>query len=261
MGDRRERFRSPPDALGRLHVDPGPEHRSRSPGQNLRAHIASLAPFARLAPYSALPLFRALPALSLNGAAAERALWQTSRSTSCRLARSAPARARRDIDGRAVSADRPGASARAEAASNTACIPACIHLPSETTFVRDSDTEQELLPLAHSFYQSLAAAATDPGAVRSGLEEASGKEFLTFLRRSGRQRAVWGADDREALSHFRDFLNPQGRRRKRRPSSSLRQTACGCPVAKNRAPPKERLLWSPARRGQLTVFPPTRRAL
>ena len=216
MGDGRERFRSLQDALGRLDDDPGLEHGS-SPGENLRAHIASLTPFDRLAPYSALPLFRALPALSLNGAAAKRALWQTSRSTA-RLARSAPACARRDGDGRttAVSADRPWASARAEAASNTACTPACIHLSSETTFARDSDTEQELLPLAHSFYQSLAAAAADPGAVRSGLEEASGKEFLAFLRRSGRQRAVWGDDDRGGLSHFRDFLNPQGRRRKRK---------------------------------------------
>ena len=66
MGDGRERFRSPQDALGRLDDDPGLEHGS-SPGENLRAHIASLTPFARLAPYSALPLFRALPALSLSG--------------------------------------------------------------------------------------------------------------------------------------------------------------------------------------------------
>lgn len=151
-----------------------------SPVEHIRAQIASLAPFTRFTPYSALPLLRTPPALSISGSAAgadaslsEHTLYQTAGWTA------------RRAESEASCVDLC-TSHHGEESGATVCETI---FASKTTVAQESDTEQELLPLAHSFYLSLASAAADPGAVRSGLEEASGKEFLSFLRRSGLQRA------------------------------------------------------------------------
>ena len=60
--------------------------------------------------------------------------------------------------------------------------------------------------------------------MRSQLEEVSGKEFLSFLRCSGRERLLW--KDRD-LGHFQDFVNSEscsskGKRRKNKSESPKR---------------------------------------
>ena len=139
-------------------------------------------PFTRLKPYSVLP-FRTPPVLSISGSAAEA----DSSSAEHNLYQTAGWTARR------AESEESGVDLCTVQHSEEIGATVCETIfASKATVAEESGTEQELLPLAHSLYQSLAAAAADPGAVRSGLEEASGKEFLSFLRRSGRQRAVWG---------------------------------------------------------------------